>query len=474
MGDPDQPRPQRPAVGLAPRAVEVAVGLQEGLLGQVLGVVVVARPGSRRRSRRRAGGPGRSPRRRGPAPPSPPGPGRAGSTFSSGRSPAKPSPAPCGAPRIMPPASRARPGAGRRPIPRRRSRPRSAPPGPQRLGRDRRRRRPSAASSGTVSSPSEAWPISAGISSAGVPAPSSSPARRLRPVGAIIVAVRSPTPARPAKVSSSAPRASAYSMHSRQISADRDPGGVEAVRLGRGGGERGGVLGRPGHLDPGDVAGALADQAGAVEDLAELGAQVGVGGAEHQRRRAGDRLAGVGGAAEAGDRPRPHPFADVLGRAAGPAGRPAPWSAAGSRCGRRPGRRSRRPPAAATSRGSRGRSGRGRRARSPRPWRTSIDSGSGTPGQVALVLAASSISRDLLGGAGAELDLEAAAGEQHRHRGAPAAGADHRGAAHRRQAAEVFPLQLRRWARSAPSPSRPAPARAPRRAGRSSPCRAGP
>ena len=44
MGDPDQPRPQRPPVGLAPGAVEVPVGLQEGLLGQVLGVVVVAHP----------------------------------------------------------------------------------------------------------------------------------------------------------------------------------------------------------------------------------------------------------------------------------------------------------------------------------------------------------------------------------------------------------------------------------------------
>ena len=36
--------PQRPAVGLAQRALEVPVGLQEGLLGEVLGVVVVADP----------------------------------------------------------------------------------------------------------------------------------------------------------------------------------------------------------------------------------------------------------------------------------------------------------------------------------------------------------------------------------------------------------------------------------------------
>ena len=44
VGDPDQPRPQRPAVRLALRALEVAVGLEEGLLRQVLGVVVVADP----------------------------------------------------------------------------------------------------------------------------------------------------------------------------------------------------------------------------------------------------------------------------------------------------------------------------------------------------------------------------------------------------------------------------------------------
>ena len=42
VGDADQPRAQRPAVGLALRALEVAVGLQERLLGQVLRVVVIA------------------------------------------------------------------------------------------------------------------------------------------------------------------------------------------------------------------------------------------------------------------------------------------------------------------------------------------------------------------------------------------------------------------------------------------------
>ncbi len=85
------------------------------------------------------------------------------------------------------------------------------------------------------------------------------------------------------------------------------------MRLGGGGGQGGGVLGGARHLHPDDVAGALADEAGAVEDLADLDPQLVVGRAEHQRGRARDRLAGVGGPAEAGDRPRPHPFADVFG-----------------------------------------------------------------------------------------------------------------------------------------------------------------
>ena len=42
VGDPDQPGPQRPPVGFALGALEVTVGLKEGLLGQILGVVVVA------------------------------------------------------------------------------------------------------------------------------------------------------------------------------------------------------------------------------------------------------------------------------------------------------------------------------------------------------------------------------------------------------------------------------------------------
>ena len=91
-----------------------------------------------------------------------------------------------------------------------------------------------------------------------------------------------------------------------------DPGRVEPEALGGRGGQRGGVLGRTAHLDPGHVVAALAEQAGAVEDLAEHRPQVGVGAAEHQRRHPGRRLAGVGGAAERGHRASAHPFGDVL------------------------------------------------------------------------------------------------------------------------------------------------------------------
>ena len=86
-----------------------------------------------------------------------------------------------------------------------------------------------------------------------MPAPSSSPARRFRLPGAITVAVRSPTPARPVNVSRRAPRERANSTHSRQIVGGGDPRRVQAVRLRRGGCERRGVLRHARHLDPGDV-----------------------------------------------------------------------------------------------------------------------------------------------------------------------------------------------------------------------------
>ena len=130
-----------------------------------------------------------------------------------------------------------------------------------------------------------------GICSAGTPAPSSSPAWRLRLSGGSTVAVRSPTPASPEKVSSRPPLGERVVDALAPDLGGGDPGGVEAVALGRRGGEGGRVLGRAGDLDPDDVVGALADEAGAVEDLAELRAQVGVGAAEHESGHAGGRLA---------------------------------------------------------------------------------------------------------------------------------------------------------------------------------------
>ncbi len=73
---------------------------------------------------------------------------------------------------------------------------------------------------------------------------------------------------------------------------------------------------------------------------------------------------------------------------------------------------------------------------------TSSESGRRHALQVAAVLAGAADLRRLVRGAGAELDLETATGEQDGDRRSPAAGADHGGAAHRRQAAEVLPLEL--------------------------------
>jgi hypothetical protein len=44
VGDADEPGPQGAAVGLTAGPLEVAIGLEERLLGDVLGVVVVADP----------------------------------------------------------------------------------------------------------------------------------------------------------------------------------------------------------------------------------------------------------------------------------------------------------------------------------------------------------------------------------------------------------------------------------------------
>ena len=109
--------------------------------------------------------------------------------------------------------------------------------------------RPSArASRGTDSSASTAWPIRAGMSAAGTPWASSSPARRLRLWGASAVATRSPVPGQPDQ------RLRPRALHlgeAPDLGEDvpgGGAGGVEALCLGRAGGERGGVLRRAGEL----------------------------------------------------------------------------------------------------------------------------------------------------------------------------------------------------------------------------------
>ena len=179
-------------------------------------------------------------------------------------------------------------------------------------------------SAGTESSASEAWPMIPGICSAGVPCPSSSPARRLRLPSARIVAVRSPTPAMPANVSCSAPRAAGVGDALPPHLGGGDPGRVHPLGLGRGAGEGGRVLGGARDLDADHVLGALADQARLVEDAAELVAQVGVAAAEHQRGGPRHRLLGVRRAAERGDRAGADALGDVLGGQGAPSGRPCP------------------------------------------------------------------------------------------------------------------------------------------------------
>ena len=432
MGDADEPRAHRPAVGLAPRALEVPVGLKERLLGQVLGVVVVAHPVVRVRvdvaqvravelrelavelclGESCAAGP-------------------LGVTCASvcagmrhaallARC-ARRSPAIHSSAVISPAMSDAR---------------------PSRRGASIPARTTVSAISGTESSPSEAWPIRPGICSAGTPLPRSSPARRLRLPGARIVAVRSPTPARPAKVSIRAPARDAVVDALVPDAGGRDAGGVQAVRLGGGGGERGGVLGHAGHLDADDVVGPLADEAGAIEDLAELHAQVGVGRAEDERRHAGRRLARVRRAAEAGDRAGAHPLGDVVGRQQAhrldqalreEQHRGARADLVGVGADRLRDRLRRHGEADQVAAGQLDVGGL-----------LDLDAlGDLHAGQVLLVLALALGDLGRLGVvAGAELDLEAAAGHQRGDGGAPAAGADHGGLAQRRQAAQVLPLKL--------------------------------
>ena len=141
--------------------------------------------------------------------------------------------------------------------------------------------------------------------------PSNSPTRRFRLPGARNRGGEVADAARPEKVSGVPAHLGVVEALAPDLGRG-DARGVHAMGHGRGGGD-GSVLGDAGHLDAGDVVGALADQAGLVEDLSELAAQVGVGAAQHERRGSGHGLPRVRGAPKAGDRARSHPLAHVLG-----------------------------------------------------------------------------------------------------------------------------------------------------------------
>ena len=124
------------------------------------------------------------------------------------------------------------------------------------------------ASSGTDSSASTAWPTRSGISAAGTPAASSSPARRLRlsrrQRGRHEVAGAGQPDHR------LGPRAEALGV-APDLGEDvpgGGAGGVQPLRLGRAGRERRGVLGGARELDADRVVGLLADDAGAGEHAA--------------------------------------------------------------------------------------------------------------------------------------------------------------------------------------------------------------
>ena len=85
----------------------------------------------------------------------------------------------------------------------------------------------------------------------------------------------------------------------------RSAGGVEALGLGRAGGQRGGVLGRARELHADRVAGALADDARAGEDVGDRPGEPLVGGRGDERGALRDHLARVRGPADAGARAAP-------------------------------------------------------------------------------------------------------------------------------------------------------------------------
>ena len=214
------------------------------------------------------------------------------------------------------------------------------------------------------------------------PAASSSPARRLRLCGASAVPTRSPVPASPISDSGRAPCVSAKRQTSRKMWPGGGARGVQALRLGRARGQRGGVLGGAGELDADRVVGVLAHHAGALEDVGD------------RRARAARRWTAA---------TRPAPSVTISRACAGPpmqATRSAPKRAS-QQDGRRDavrrdealgerdrpacaaaarppaGRRSPRPARARARRGRRGRRARARRRRA----RCAAARGSSTPGR---------------------------------------------------------------------------------------------
>ena len=292
----------------------------------------------------------------------------------------------------------------------------STPRGLERAGR----------AAGPTRAPRRPGRCARGISAAGTPSASSSPARRLRLWGASAVATRSPVPGQADhRLRPRALRLGVAPDLGEDV-ARGGAGGVEALRLGRAGRERGGVLRRARQLDADRVVGQLADDAGAREDLRE-------------------RSARASSSVEAATSPAPS--VTISWACAGPpmhATRSAPKRARSTIVGAMPSggtsplasetiaarsaqpgvRRARRSPRRARATGRRGT--RSRRARAPaasgldRAARAAARRRGGRR-----VFSRSRAQRlGLLGGARLQRRAQPAAGEQHRDGGAERAGAD--------------------------------------------------
>ena len=180
---------------------------------------------------------------------------------------------------------------------------------------------------GTESSASDAWPMIPGIWSGRRPLPSSSPARRFRLPCARIVAVRSPTPARPANVSWSAPRSERVVDALAPDLRGRDAGGVHALGLGRGRPARRRSWPRPRSRPRSCRSVRSQTEPGLVEDARRAVAQVGVAGCPAPAPPS-PRPPPSRGQDRRGRRSRaPGPARRRTRREAPPSARPAPCSA---------------------------------------------------------------------------------------------------------------------------------------------------